>query len=369
MTFDYLAQKVKDDAFFRQAQRLFDDPRLQKAFEDGDRKNFEKYLTETLQNITIGTRTNVSIGRTLDDLKTDFYDEYLDRKAGKSHRLWPTPFPTLNREIGGLYSSDVYGVLAESGRGKSYLLIAIVDELLRQGANVLVKSYELKAYTWLSRLLSVISAREEALDNDGQSVGLANNKMLSGRLDVDEETVFTEILDRLNDYYAGTLYLQAKGDAEKLTRSLDDLDRELSQEPSIDAVVIDPFYGLSDVYGANANRTKGGAAEQAARRFEWLVGEHDVVGLFAVQAQVEKQVKGEDEEVRELKLPTRDQVKTSKALLEVSSNILAFDSNDGEALLGVSKGRNGSEGFEVSLLALLDCGVLREFPSGEELPF
>jgi len=369
MTFDYLAQKVKDAAFFRQAQRLFDDPRLQKAFEDGDRKNFEKYLTETLQNITIGTRTNVSIGRTLDDLKTDFYDEYLERKAGKSHRLWPTPFPTLNREIGGLYSSDVYGVLAESGRGKSYLLIAIVDELLRQGANVLVKSYELKAYTWLSRLLSVISAREEAFDNDGQSVGLANNKLLSGRLDVDEETVFTELLDNLTEYYPGRLYLQAKGDAD-LTRSLNDLDRELSQEPSIDAVVLDPFYGLSDVYGQNANRTKGGAAEQAAARFEWIVGEHDVVGLYAVQAQVEKQRKDDGEEVRELKLPTRDQVKTSKRLLEVASILFAFDNNgDGEALLGVDKGRNGGEGFELSLIALLDVGVLREFPDGSELPF
>lgn len=369
MELGYLAKRIKDDAFFRKAQTLFDDNQLQAAFDAGNRERFEKLLTSTLQDITMETSVRGTAGRTLADLKTDYYDEYLDRKAGRSHRLWATPFPTLNDAIGGLYSSDVYGVMAESGRGKSYLLIAVVDELLRQGANVLVKSYELKAYSWLSRLLSVISARDGAFtDSRGQSVGLANNRLLSGRLDAEAESYFAELLDNLNDYYEGELHLQAKGDAD-LKRSLDDLDGELSSRPEIDAVVLDPFYGLSDTYGKNANKTKGGAAEQAARRFEWLVGEHDVVGLFAVQAQTEKQTV-EDDEVRPLKLPTRDQVKTSKALLEICTNLFAFDNNgDGESLVGIDKGRSGGEGFELSLLALLDVGVLREFPSGSDLPF
>jgi hypothetical protein len=368
MTFDSLAKNVKNDAFFREAQNLFTDSRFQRYLDDGDRNNFEKLLTETLQKITIGTRTNIRVGKTLDTLKDDFYTEYLDRKAGKSFKLWRTPFESLNAEIGGLYSSDVYGVMAESGRGKSYLTIAIVDELLRQGANVLVKSYELRSYLWLSRLISVISAREEAFKTaKGQSAGLPNKALLSGKLDVETEAYFVELVEQLNDYYDGTLYLQAKGD-DDLTRSLDDMERELAQQPDIDAVVLDPFYGLADVYGKNANRTKGGAAEQAARRFERIVGEYDVVGMFAVQAQTEKQPH-DDEGQRELKLPTRDQMKTSKSLLEVCTNVLSFDSHDGEALIGVSKGRNGAEGFELPLLALLDYGVLREFPSGAELPF
>ncbi|MCZ0847826.1 hypothetical protein O0536_24565 [Brevibacillus laterosporus] len=166
--------------------------------------------------------------------------------------------------------------------------------------------------------------------------------------------------------------MQAKGDRD-LTRSLTELERELKLRPDIDVVVVDPFYGISDVYGSNANKTTGGAAEQAARKFERIVGENDVVGIYAVQATVEKKTREEGD--REIKLPTRDQVKTTKALLDIATNLFSFDSADGNAQLGIEKGRNGAEDLTVDLIALMDYGVLRELPSGEaaadqfKLPF
>lgn len=364
-SFEYITRQLKSNAAKRAVIELINSPDTEKALNDNDGNNFIDMLTKEIESIKIRTSVRQTIGKTLEELKLEFYDEYQRRKAGKSYKLWRTPFPTLNEYIGGLYSSDVYGVIAESGRGKSYLLIAFVDELLRQGANVLMKSYELKAYLWLSRLLSIITAREELLtDESNRKVGVPNKLLLNGQLDGEIEYQFLEMLDKINTYYPGTLYLQAKGDA-NLTRTLNDLERELQSNSNIDAVVIDPFYSLEDVYnGRNANKTTGGAAEQAARRFERIIGENDVVGIYAVQANVEKK-RTDDDGHRELKLPTRDQVKTSKALLEIATNLFSFDSNDGQALIGIEKGRNGAEDLTIELLALMDYGVIQELETGE----
>ncbi|MGG0873590.1 AAA family ATPase [Brevibacillus laterosporus] len=337
-------------------------------------EEFAAWLVERVEEVQVSVQTKKSIGRSLDELSDEMREEYNKRKEGKSFRLWKTPFNVLNEAIGGLFTGDIYGIMAESGRGKSYLIIVLIDELLRQGATVLVKSFELKAFLWVSRLLSVATARDEAFvdERTNQSVGLPNKEILAGKLEGEVESYFFEMLTRLNEYYPGKLVLQAKGDRD-LTRSLTELERELKLRPDIDVVVVDPFYGISDVYGSNANKTTGGAAEQAARKFERIVGENDVVGIYAVQATVEKKTREEGD--REIKLPTRDQVKTTKALLDIATNLFSFDSADGNAQLGIEKGRNGAEDLTVDLIALMDYGVLRELPSVEaaadqfKLPF
>lgn len=316
----------------------------------------------------IKIRTDVrkgDVGRTLTEIKESFKDEYQKRVEGKSAKRWDTPFPLLTKAISGWFSGDVYGIMAESGRGKTYVNVKIVDSLLRQGANVLVKSFEVKEYVWIARLISVATATDEMfLDELGRAVGIPNKQILSGNLDeIVQEHLFA-ILAILDTYYKGTLYFQGKSGAE-LTRTLNDLEREL-MTGKIDAVFLDPFYGLTDVYGNNANKTAGGAAEQAATRFENIIGDNDVVGFYTVQATVEKK-KLDENDARELNLPTRDQVKTSKRLLDIATNLISFDSleKEGRAMLGIEKGRNGGEDFTLELLALLDYGVLREMTTGE----
>jgi len=369
-SFEFLSRKIADGAGKRKLQDFFNRD-VSALFDGNDTETFVSLLKERLESIRMETTgTNVrSIGRTFDELRTDFREEYDKRKAGKSFKLWKTPFPTLNDTIGGLYSGDVYGIMAESGRGKTYLSEVIVDELLRQGANVLGKTYEVKAFPWLARLISIITAREGALTSEelAAKVGLPNKAILSGNLEqiaAGIEPYFYEVVDALNRYYPGKLYLQAKAD-KVLTRSLADLDRELYAQPDIDAVVIDAFYNLADCYGRNANKTAGGAAEEAARKFEQIVGAHDVVGIYTVQAHTERQ-ETEDGGHREIKLPKRDQMKTTKALLEITTNLFTFDAVNGNGRIGVDKGRNGGEGFTLDLIALMDYGVLRELPKGAE---
>ncbi|WP_141431940.1 AAA family ATPase [Bacillus sp. 03113] len=372
-SYEYLARQIKKYAakmsFVELVNGSADKPgEMFRKFDELGEKDFESYvewLQTTLEGIKIGTSVRKSVGKTLAEIKADFKAEFLKREEGSSAKRWDTPFESLTREISGWFSGDVYGVIGESGRGKTYLLCVIIDSLLRQGANVLVKSFEVKEYVWISRLISVATAVDELLvDELGRNLGLPNKRILAGNLDDEIRAQFLTVVETLDSYYSGTLFFQGKSGAE-LTRSLDDLEREV-MTGTIDAVVIDPFYGLSDVYGKNVNKTAGGAAEYAATRFEQIIGDNDVVGFYTVQATVEKK-QTDDTGTRELKIPTRDQVKTSKRLLDIATNLIGFDSveKEGIAMLGIEKGRNGGEDFRLELMALFGYGVLKEFPSGE----
>lgn len=367
-SYEYLTRKIKEYSAKQAVANLFNGEKAEavRKFEELDGNSYIDWLISEVESIKIRTDVRNEIGRSLADIKESFRSEYLKREEGKSAKRWDTPFPSLTQEIGGWYSGDVYGIMAESGRGKSYLSARVVDSLLRQGADVLWKSYEVKEYTSIARLISIATATDEMfVDEIGRAVGLPNKQILSANLDELVRDKLFEILDVLDKYYPGTLYFQGKSGAE-LTRSLNELERELMTS-RVDAVVLDPFYGLTDVYGKNANKTAGGAAEYAATRFENIIGDNDVVGFYTVQATVEKKKTSEEGEARELNLPTRDQVKTSKRLLDIATNLLTFDSleKEGRAMIGIEKGRNGGEDFKLELMALFDYGVLKEFPTGE----
>lgn len=365
--YDFLAREIKKHSAMTQFAELANG-KLGEQFDSVGQKDIFKYfewLQSELERIKIGTSVRESIGRTLDEIKESVKDEFLKREAGKSAKQWDTPFASLTAEISGWFSGDIYGILGESGRGKSYLMAKIIDSLLRQGANVLWKSYEVKEYISIARLVSIATAVDEVLLDDlGRKVGIPNRQILTGKLDDVVREHFMTVIDTLDSYYPGKLFFQGKSGTE-LTRTLDDLDRELSTG-LVDAVVLDPFYGLADVYGKNVNKTSGGAAEYAATRFENIVGDHDVVGFYTVQATVEKK-QTDEAGARELRIPTRDKVKTSARLLDIATNLIGFDSvaKEGIAGLGIEKGRNGGEDFMLELVALFDYGVLKEFPQGE----
>ncbi|PAD72404.1 AAA family ATPase [Paenibacillus campinasensis] len=364
-SYEYLARKIKD---YEGKQRLAEliNEEFPSLYRSSDTESVISALQERLESIKMGTSVRDKIGRDLTDIKTSLLSEYRKREEGRSFKRYDTPFPSLTKEIGGFFTGDVYGVMAESGRGKTYLLIRIVDSLLRQAARVLVKSYEVKEYVWVARLVSVITAIDETFtDNLGRKLGIPNRDILSGKLEDIVRDRFFEVVEQLDSYYPGQLYFQGKSD-KGLTRTLDDLDAELSRV-KVDAVVLDPFYGLADVYGRNANNTAGGAAEHAATRFENIIGDHDVIGFYTVQATVERKQSGDDG-VRELHLPTRDQVMTTKRLLAIATVLFSFDSveKEGIARIGCEKGRNGGEDFVLDLIALFDYGVLCEFPTGQD---
>lgn len=363
-SYEFLSGEIKKYAAKLAIKNVLEGKFVENFNVESDGNKLIDSLISELESVKLNTNIRSQLGRTLSEIKADFKSEYLKREEGKSFKRWSTPFERLNEEIGGWYSGDVYGIMGESGRGKSYLIAKFVDSLLRQGANVLWKSYEVKEFTSIARLISIATAEDEMFaDELGRKVGIPNKQILSGKLEDVVRDQFIEVIEALDSYYPGKLFFQGKSGHE-LTRTLNDLERELSTG-QVDAVVLDPFYGLTDVYGKNVNKTAGGAAEQAATRFENIIGDYDVLGFYTVQATVEK--KSTDESgAREIKVPTRDQVKTSKRLLDIATNLIGFDSvaKEGIAKLAIEKGRNGGEDFELDLVALFDYGVLKEFPGG-----
>lgn len=370
-SYEYLAKEIKKHSAKVQFAELVNG-KLGEHFETVGQKDIYQtleWLKTNIDSIIINTDANTrsNIGKTFDEIKESVKAEYLKREAGKSAKRWDTPFESLTDEISGWFSGDIYGVIGESGRGKSYLMAKIIDSLLRQGANVLWKSYEVKEFISIARLVSIATAVDELLlDELGRKVGIPNRQILTGKLDDVVREQFLTVIETLDSYYPGKLYFQGKSDAE-LTRTLNDLERELATG-MVDAVVLDPFYGLADVYGKNVNKTSGGAAEFAATRFENIIGDYDVVGFYTVQATVEKK-QTDESGARELRVPTRDKVKTTARLLDIATNLIGFDSvaKEGIAGLGIEKGRNGGEDFFLELMALFDYGVLKEFPSGEAI--
>ncbi|MCZ0847871.1 DNA helicase, partial [Brevibacillus laterosporus] len=158
-SFEYMAKKIRNDAGKVRLHSFLTGRDVSDKFSELPTEEFAAWLVERVEEVQVSVQTKKSIGRSLGELSIEMRDEYNKRKEGKSFRLWKTPFNALNEAIGGLFTGDIYGVMAESGRGKSYLIIVLIDELLRQGATVLVKSFELKAFLWVSRLLSVATAR------------------------------------------------------------------------------------------------------------------------------------------------------------------------------------------------------------------
>ena len=140
-SYEYLTRKIKEHSAKQAIAQLFngDNAEAVRKFDELDGNSYLEWLISEAERIKIRTDVRNEIGRSLADIKESFRAEYLKREEGKSVKRWDTPFPSLTSEISGWFSGDVYGLMAESGRGKTYMIVKIVDSLLRQGANVLVK--------------------------------------------------------------------------------------------------------------------------------------------------------------------------------------------------------------------------------------
>ncbi|WP_319800794.1 hypothetical protein [Brevibacillus sp. WF146] len=73
----------------------------------------------------------------------------------------------------------------------------------------------------------------------------------------------------------------------------------------------------------------------------------------------------DDEGNRELRPPTRAELKKSKAFLEDSALTLGIDTLDGIGVIQLNKGRNGGEGVTVEVVYLPNYGIVKELETGD----
>jgi len=333
----------------------------------------ERFINEWLpgQVSTIQTQTNVrqSVGT---DIKRDgslFLDEYFDRKAGRSFKIWKSKFSLINDQISGYFSGNMYTWYARSGRGKSIITSEEIIEAAFQGANVLVWAMEMSRFEWMARAYSTISARlsgtVEMIDGVNYEVGFDSRQMLSGKLEEGYEEGLRAFVDKLaeGEILKGNIILRAADDPDFIKRDVKQLEADIIATKA-DVVLIDPIY-LMD-FEQNTSRTAGGDVANTSKRLRRIAGTENVVMHIVTQAEEVKDDEDEDGN-REIRPPKRAEIKKTKSVLEDAANTFGIDSLNGEGIIEIGKGRNGGEGTQVHLLFLPNFGIVRQMETGEEV--
>lgn len=332
-----------------------------------DMPTFIHELTSRLDGIKLRTDVRNKVGT---DVKADgqaFLDEYVSRKDGKSFRIWRSKFPKINEQIGGYFSGNMYTWYARPGRGKSVITMEEVIEAAMQGANVLVWAAEMSRFEWLARAYSSISARQGYVNAEisgvNYEVGFENRALLTGKLSEEFEAGFRTFIAMLDgdDLMPGNITVRAADDTDFMKRDVRQLEADILQTKA-DVVLVDPIYLLD--YEANTSKTAGGDVANTSKLIRRLAGYTNAVIHIVTQAE---EVKDDKDAVgnRELRVPSRAEIKKTKAVLEDATNIFGLDSLDGRAIVEIGKGRNGGEGTEIELLYLPNYGIVREFEVGE----
>jgi replicative DNA helicase len=368
-SYEYLTRKLLNESADAEFTKFINDGRLAQSFEAGrdDMSTFIDELTEQLNAIKLRTDVRSKVGT---DLKTDgqaFLDEYVNRKDGKSFRIWKSKFPKINEMVGGYLSGNMYAWGGRSGRGKSVFTMEEIIEAAMQGANVLVWAMEMSRFEWLARAYSSISARQGYVNAEingvDYNVGFENRALLTGKLSEEFEAGFRTFIAMLDgdDLMPGNITVRSADDTDFIKRDVRQLEADILQTKA-DVVLVDPIY-LMD-YEANTSKTSGGDVANTSKKIRRIAGYTNTVIHVVTQAEEVKDDKDDDGN-RELRAPRRGEYKKTSSILEDSTYAFGIDSLDGRGLIEQLKGRSGGEGLQVEVLYLPNFGIVREFEVGE----
>ncbi|MDE1404566.1 DnaB-like helicase C-terminal domain-containing protein [Bacillus licheniformis] len=375
-SYEFIAKKLKNYASLRDFSEIVngrgdgEESEFIKRWEiaQDNPEEFFSWLTEQAERFKIRTNVRSSVGT---DIKKDtdkFKDEYENRKAGESFRIWRSKFEFINRAMGGYVSSNVYVIYGKSGRGKSAIALEEAINCAMQGANVLIWSMEMGWYEVLVRLYVSISASigvtKANLGGVDIEAGFNSRDVRQGKLSDEFESGFMEFLDKMNELIPGNIIVRAVDDEDFDSRKLRDLKADIL-ETKADVVLIDPFYYLD--YEKNTSKTAGGDAAETSKKLRRLAGQTKTT-VFALTQAEEGEGKDADSE---LKLPQRKDVKKTKALLEDAALLIAVDTNaeEGRGLIGLNKGRDGGEGQRAEIVYLPQFGVIKQLGGADQFDF
>ncbi|WP_276914037.1 AAA family ATPase [Aneurinibacillus aneurinilyticus] len=366
-SYEYLVRQLKANAAKLQALKMLQEE-APKKFSELDGNAFLDWLTEESVRIKIGTNVRESVGVSIVNDTQRFLEEYERRKAGESFRIWKSKFPTINREIGGYFSGNMYTWYGRSGRGKSVFTLEEAIESAFQSATVLIWAMEMSEFEIYARAYSSISARSNVgitatIDGVDYAAGFENRALLTAQLDETYMVGFKAFLSTLNSIVPGNIIVRAADHADFEDRSVKALESDILNTKA-DVVVVDPFYYLD--YDANTSRTAGGDAAATSKKLRKLAGRTRTVIHVITQADEVRDDKGEDGE-RELRPPSRAEIKKTKAVLEDAAAVFGIDTvaRDGLGVIYAGKGRAGGEDATAEILYLPSYGIVREMETGE----
>lgn len=374
-SYEYLARQIKQQAAVLSFVELVNGKgeapgkMLQKFEEIGEKDPvaYFEWLQSELESIKMRTSVRDRIGTDIKADSSDFLAEYRKRKLGESFKLWRSKFPSINEQIGGYLSGNMYSWYGRSGRGKSVFTMEEAIEAAMQGATVLVWAMEMSWFEWMARAYSAISGRAgiaiDKINGVDYEVGFENKQLLTGQLSEEFEAGFEIFLLRMaeGEYMQGNIILRAADDVDFHARGIKQLEADILASKA-DVVVVDPIY-LMD-YEANTSKVAGGDVANTSKKIRRIAGQTGAVIHIVTQAEEVRDDTDEDGN-RELRPPKRAEIKKTKAILEDATNTFGIDTLDGRGLIEIGKGRNGGEGTQVEVLYLPNYGIVREIESGE----
>lgn len=324
------------------------------------------WLIDQLTEIKTKTAVHEKKGLSLTEDYDWFFDEYEDRKSGKSSKIWKSKFPTINKILGGGYlGGNMYTWYARSGRGKSIFCLKEALEAAYQGATVLYWGLEMTFFELYCRAYTSFSARLElfhtSIDGVNYEVGFPAKDILMSKLPDDYLEALRAFADDLNQTLPGKIIFRAVDDKNFDIKTCKQLETEIDHLHS-DVVVIDPVYYMQ--MEKNSTGTKGGGLAETSKRLKHIAGKTStVIHMITQSEEVKNQYEGNE---RILRPPTRDEMKKSKQLLEDASLTFGIDTLDGKGVVLMGKGRFGGEDKSFETIFLPNYGVVRELPTMEE---
>lgn len=366
-SYEYLARRIKEHSAKEQLSAYINGRFSAEFNSERDGNKLLEDLISEVERIKMGTSVRNKIGTDVKLDATSFLDEYRRRKSGESFRIWDSKFPSLNKEVGGYMSGNMYSWYGRSGRGKSVFTMEEAIEAAAQGANVLVWSMEMSRFEWMARAYSSISARygiaTATIEGVDYEAGFENRQLLRGALTDEFEAGFEVFLLRMQEgeYLPGNITLRAADDEDFMRRDVAQLESDILATKA-DVVVVDPIY-LMD-YETNTSKTAGGDVANTSKKIRRMAGYTGATIHVITQAEEVRDDTDEDGN-RELRAPKRAEIKKTKAILEDSSNSFGIDSLDGRGIIETGKARNGGEGVQIEVLYLPNYGIVKEMETGE----
>ncbi|MHC8516821.1 AAA family ATPase [Sporosarcina sp. ITBMC105] len=368
--YEYLAREIKRETGRQIVASWFAEGKFERNLNEMSIESFiNDYLQPELEKVKLRTSVRTKTGT---DIKADgskFLDEYIERKEGRSFKLWKSKFPLINGQIGGYFSGNMYTWYGRSGRGKSVFTMEEIIEAAFQGATVLVWAMEMSRFEWMARAYSTISARVsgtiEKIDGVDYEVGFENRALLSGKLSEGYEEGLRVFITKLanGEILPGNIILRAADDSDFLERDTRQLHADIKATKA-DVVLVDPIY-LMD-FDANTSKVAGGDVANTSKRIRRIAGSEKCVIHIVTQAE-ETREDTDEEGDRLLCAPKRAEIKKTKSVLEDAANTFGIDSLNGEGIIEIGKGRNGGEGTKINVLYLPNYGIVREMETGEAI--
>jgi replicative DNA helicase len=333
---------------------------------DSEGLDYAKWVIDNLDSIIRSNDSRKTVGISMKSGTQAFLSEYDRRKKGESFRLWKSAFKTINDELGGYFSGNMYVYYGRSGRGKSVFTLRESVEAAFQGATVLIWAMEMSWFEVFVRMYSMVSAKLgkviAKIDGIDMEAGFATKDLSMGNLPPQFEEGFRDFLENINDVIPGNIIVRSVDHEDFSKRDLDELERDI-EETKADVVVVDPFYYLH--YEKNTSRTVGGDAAATSSRLRALAGKTKTVIFAITQADEVKSEKKQEELKRSIQVPERAEVKKTKALLEDCSQLFAIDTADGLGAIEINKSRSSSsENIRVEVIYHPSYGIVTE-PSAE----